>query len=196
MLGFEVIECEHATSYHFGENSSLTIYAADNCDPSLCSKFLGCGAVETKFASTQIDTLAVFSDGDEVLINTNDCPYELAAATILANGINKLDVSLLLVGYGGAGPYPQCFEFETISKKTDAAAEKEKYFLDQAVKFIELLEPKHYAPFAGTYVLGSRLSHLTSYRGVPTIASALDYISKNLTEPTIGLHLEKFDEFN
>ena len=196
MLGFEVIECEHATSYHFGENSSLTIYAADNCDPSLCSKFLGCGAVETKFASTQIDTLAVFSDGDEVLINTNDCPYELAAATILANGINKLDVSLLLVGYGGAGPYPQCFEFETISKKTDAAAEKEKYFLDQAVKFIELLEPKRYAPFAGTYVLGSRLSHLTRYRGVPTIASALDYISKNLKEPTIGLHLEKFDEFN
>ena len=74
--------------------------------------------------------------------------------------------------------------------------EKEKYFLDQAVKFIELLEPKRYAPFAGTYVLGSRLSHLTRYRGVPTIASALDYISKNLTEPTIGLHLEKFDEFN
>ena len=40
MLGFEVIECNNADPFQFDNGSSITIYAADNCNPELCGKFL------------------------------------------------------------------------------------------------------------------------------------------------------------
>jgi UDP-MurNAc hydroxylase len=109
MLGFKVIECDNGKPYMFDNGGSITIYAADNCNPEICGKFMGCGVVEKKFGSTQIDSLALFQIGDNAILNTNDCPYDLAAHTIKANKLDKLDIDLLLVGYAGAGPYPQCF---------------------------------------------------------------------------------------
>ncbi len=43
---------------------------------------MGCGVVETKFKSTQIDSLSVISDGKNSVLNVNDCPYELAKESI------------------------------------------------------------------------------------------------------------------
>ena len=40
-------------------------------------KFLGCGIVEKKFTSTQIDSLVLFEMDEYSILNTNDCPYEL-----------------------------------------------------------------------------------------------------------------------
>lgn len=196
MFGYEVIECDNAVPFEFQNGGSITIYAADNCDPQLCGKFLGCGIVEKKFGSTQIDTLAVFKFDGQVVINTNDCPFELAGETIRRNNLDSLEIDLLMVGYGGAGPYPQCFVFESEELKIEAGLRKEKQFLDQAIKYINLLKPKSYAPFAGTYVLGSRLAELTRYRGVPTVEEAITYIDEKIGGLSRSFNLGKLDIFD
>lgn len=194
LLGYDVIECDHGVPYKFNNSGSITIYAADNCNPELCGKYLGCATVETKFGSTQIDTLCAFSYDEQTILNTNDCPFELAETTIKDNFLDK-NVSLLLVGYGGAGPYPQCFKFDDVEEKRKAAKTKEKQFLDQAIRFISLIKPKIFAPFAGTYILGSRLSSLTEFYGVPSLDDALTYLNDQLKGISKGILLKQLDMY-
>ena len=193
MFGFEVIECNHREPFVFNNGGSITIYAADNCDPELCGKFMGCAPVEVRFGSTQIDTLALFEYEGQLVLNTNDCPFELAESTIKTNNLHSMGVDVLCVGYGGAGPFPQCFEFVDIDGKEKAAKDKEEQFLKQAIEYIELVKPRAYVPFAGTYILGSRLAGLTKYRGVPTVEGALSYLSKHFKETFKGVLLSQFD---
>lgn len=196
LLGFEVIECSNTTPYKFMNGSQLTIYAADNCNPELCSKFLGCGHIETKIGSTQIDSLALFSYEGKHLLNLNDCPYELARHTISKNGLDQLNIDLLMVGYAGAGPYPQCFHFDSVELKDNAAKSKQQQFLQQALNFIELVKPKVFAPFAGTYILGSRYTHMNEYRGVPSLEDASFYLATNTSSNCKGLLLNQHDKYD
>ncbi len=177
-LGFTVIELEHNKPYDLGKGVTINILAADNCNPELCAKFGGCAVVETKFGSTQIDSLAVIDDGEYTVLNTNDCPIDLAEEAVknLLKRYEKIDY--LLVGYAGAGPYPQCF---TISEEErNAAAQRKKtQFLTQGERFIELVSPKYYMPFAGTYTLGGSLARMQNHRGVPEIEEAFEYYQKS-----------------
>ncbi|NRP58437.1 hypothetical protein [Marinobacterium sp. xm-d-564] len=157
---------------------------------------MGCGIVEKKFGSTQIDTLALFQIGGNRVLNTNDCPFELASHTIMANHLHELNIDLLLVGYAGAGPYPQCFEFDTEEEKLIAANGKEQQFINQAIKYIELIKPTSFAPFAGTYMLGSRLSSLTKFRGVPSVLDATTYLNNAVSSISNGIYLERFDTYD
>ena len=196
ILGFEVIECDNAVPFIFPNGGTITIYAADNCNPEVCSKFMGCGVVEQKFGSTQIDSIALFRMGDRVVLNTNDSPYELAAQTIRANKLDEMNIDLLLVGYAGAGPYPQCFIFESLDEKRTAAKVKQQKFLKQAEKYIRLLRPNRFAPFAGTYTLGSRLSSLNEFRGVPSVSYATQFLNEAVKGISEGIHLEQLDTFD
>ncbi len=195
-LGFPAIELAHGTPYFFRNGASITIYAADNCNPELCSKFMGCGHLETKLGSTQIDTFAVLEYNNRVIVNTNDCPFELAHETIVANSIHKKNIDLLMVGYCGAGPFPQCFEFNSSQEAILAAENKKLSFLKKAVDYINLLQPVTYAPFAGTYILGSRLSKLNEVRGVPTIEEAIRYIDINKSSESISLEFKSFETYD
>lgn len=179
-LGFKVIELENGASHKLSKDVSLTIYAADNCNPELCNKFFGCAPMETKFKSTQIDSLAVISDGNHNLLNLNDCPYELAGGAIDEVMKKFGSIDFMLVGYCGAGPYPQCFEMEE-SEMRKASEEKKLQFLKLGLKFINRIKPKYYMPFAGTYILSGSLSHLNEFRGIPELDEALEYYEQNST---------------
>ena len=193
VFGFEVIECNHGQPYLFENGGSLTIFAADNCDPELCGKFMGCAPVETQFGSSQIDTLALFQHNDESILNTNDCPFELAESTIRKNNLDKICVDVLCVGYAGAGPFPQCFKFDNITDQRVAAEDKKIQFLNKAIEFIDLVKPRAYIPFAGTYILGSRLSNLTELRGVPSVKEAVDFLSEHVSDYSRGFDLRQMD---
>ena len=104
-------------------------------------------------------------------------------------------IDLLLVGYAGAGPYPQCFEMDE-NEKMQAAKSKELQFLNFGIKFIEKIKPKYYMPFAGTYLLGGKLAQLNKYRGVPKLHEALDYFEKNLEVYSTGFLLNPFEYFD
>ena len=142
-------------------------------------KVFGCDAQVDNSQASSVDTLALFENETIKILNTNDCPYDLASEVISENLNFFNNIDYLLVGYAGAGPYPQCFNFSNENEKKAAAKKKEIMFLDLAIKFCELIKPNYFIPFAGTYVLGGSLVKLNDYRGVPDIQKAVDYIEKD-----------------
>ena len=177
-FGFECLEINHAEPFFLSDKFKLTIFRADNCDPEKCGKFFGCDAQVDNSQASSVDTLALFENETIKILNTNDCPYDLASEVISENLNFFNNIDYLLVGYAGAGPYPQCFNFSNENEKKAAAKKKEIMFLDLAIKFCELIKPNYFIPFAGTYVLGGSLVKLNDYRGVPDIQKAVDYIEK------------------
>ena len=192
-LGFTVIELLHNERTHLKNGVYINVLAADNCNPELCQKFMGCGKMESAFGSTQIDTLCVIDDGEYSILNTNDCPFELASNTLPDILRQYVKIDFLLVGYAGAGPFPQCFVMQE-EEKIRLARMKEKQFLNQGLNFINSIKPAFVMPFAGTYVLGGRLSNLQDFRGVPEIENAADYFSNHSDSEVVLLNsYEWFD---
>ena len=181
-LGFKVFELENGKRTKLGENFHITIYPADNCDPQLCYKFYGCGKPDLDTnESQQIDSLSVIDDGKFTILNINDCPIQLAKNTIASKVLKDFEkINLLLTGYGGAGPYPQCLENLTIDQKITEGNKKKINFLNQSLEFIKMTEPDYYMPFAGTYVLSGKLNALQDIRGVPSIDEAYNYLHNNV----------------
>ena len=197
-LGFKVTELPHNKKTELINGVTIEILAADNCNPELCAKFMGCGIIETKFKSTQIDSLAVISDGEHNVLNLNDCPYDLAEEAVSVVIKKYQTIDFLLVGYGGAGPYPQCFHLSD-DERAKAEASKKLQFLSQGEKYITLVNPRFYMPFAGTYTLAGSLSELQNKRGVPELHEAVDYflnstvINQKLSKPVLLNTYEFFD---
>lgn len=187
MLGFTVKEMPHNERVELKNGIFMNILAADNCNPEVCAKFFGCGIVETQYGSTQIDTLCVIDDGEHVLVNVNDCPYDLSVEAV-EEIKNKYDhVDLLLCGFGGAGPYPQCFSSLTKDELKNAIEWKKNHFFSQGESFISQLKPRYYMPFAGNYILASHLASLTFSRGVPELEEARDrYTHSEKIDPSIS----------
>ena len=180
-MGFMVNELSHNDRTNLKNEVFINILAADNCDPSLCYKYFGCAPLETKFGSTSIDTMCVIDDQDNVIVNTNDCPFDLSftAATIIKEKYSKID--MLLVGYTSASAYPQCF----ILDEDEKIKEKEllqQNFLQKAENYVNLFKPNYFMPFAGRYTLAGKLAPLNNYRGVTELDDAFDYFinSKNI----------------
>lgn len=194
-LGFNVIELEHNKRTHLKNGVYINIFAADNCNPELCQKFFGCGFMESKFGSTQIDTLSVIDDGVYSILNTNDCPFELAKHVLPIVLSQYKTIDFLLVGYAGAGPFPQCFIMQE-SEKIKQAELKRLNFLNQGLNFINEVRPRYLMPFAGTYVLGGKFYSLQNYRGVPEIEEAVEYFLEKSSIPIRPILLNTYEYFD
>jgi UDP-MurNAc hydroxylase len=184
-LGFQVMELPHNQRTHLKNGVYINILAADNCDPQLCSKFMGCAPMEKNFGSTQIDSLCVIDNGEYTLLNTNDCPYDLSRTVIETVLSSYGKIHFLLVGYAGAGPYPQCFHFNDPAQQVCKAEEKKLKFLEMGLHYIRHIQPKFFMPFAGTYTLGGRLVKLNDLRGVPDIQDAFDYLIDKVSKENL-----------
>jgi UDP-MurNAc hydroxylase len=194
-LGFTVIELPHNERTHLGAGLFINILAADNCDPEHCLKLMGCGKVESKYGSTQIDTLCVIDNGKQSILNTNDCPFDLAKPTlnIVKNQYPQID--FLLVGYAGAGPFPQCFVLPE-NEMLEFGQKKKDQFLAQGLNFINEIRPKYVMPFAGTYVLGGKYAILQNFRGVPEIEEAASYFQNHINDETGVVLLNSYEFFD
>jgi UDP-MurNAc hydroxylase len=201
-LGFKVIELSNNKRTQINKNAYINIIAADNCNPELCYKFSGCADFSVKGdSSQQIDTVSIIDDGKNVLMNVNDCPYDLAKSTFRDIKKQYDKINVLLTGYGGAGPYPQCFENLNLNEKKTEAKKKEYKFLTQAIKYIDKIKPEYYLPFAGTYTLTGKLTNLQNLRGVPRIDDAYKYLENyyelnNLSNTIKPLKLNAGGEFD
>jgi UDP-MurNAc hydroxylase len=185
-MGFKnVIEVENGKKHQINKDTSITIFAADNCDPELCYKFTGCANLNDKNTSQQIDTLSVIQHKNLKIVNVNDCPYDLAKHPLKIIKDRYKNIDILMTGYGGAGPYPQCFENLEYSEKIIESEKKKKSFLDQAFNFTQLIEPNYYLPFAGTYTLTGKLFNKQEIRGVPEVKEACNYIDQKLRDNNI-----------
>ena len=167
-LGFNnIIEVGHKKIFSLGKSFNLEILSADNCDPIKCGLFMGCNVGPGYSKSQSIDTIAVFNDNNCTVVNTNDCPYELAedVCKYIKNKYKNID--MLLVGYLGAGPYPQCFPEISLREKISACNSKKYSFYQQTINYILSLSPRNFIPFAGKYTLSGKLSNLNKWKGNP-----------------------------
>jgi UDP-MurNAc hydroxylase len=179
-LGFKVFEIPNGVRTKLANNFFLNIFAADDCDPQLCYKFTGCANFNKSAGSQQIDTLSVVDDGLTNILNLNDCPYDLSK-NLLPKILGEYQkINILMLGYGGAGPYPQCYDNLDLKKKKEEAKKKELTFLKMAFNFINDLKPDYYLPFAGTYVLSGNLHKLNKLKGVPTKSNTYKFIENEL----------------
>lgn len=180
-LGFKTIELEHGIRIRLKNNLHVNILAADNCDPTICGQIMGCGLAEVKFKTTQIDTMAVFDNEKQVIVNTNDCPFDIAKTT--ATLIKSLygDIDVLLVGYVAASSWPHCYSLSE-DKKKEQAIQKQSAKLETTKKYIELLKPRYYIPFAGRYTLCGKNTILNQYRGEPELEDAFEWLLSNISQ--------------
>ena len=91
------------------------------------------------------------------------------------------NVDLLLVGYNGASDYPSRYDFNDDEKKDEAIKKKLKR-LQNAIDYVNLINPKFYLPFAGRYVLGGKLTPFMKYKGESTMDEAFNYLSQNIDQ--------------
>jgi UDP-MurNAc hydroxylase len=182
-LGFQVIELNHNDRFHLKNGLYINILAADNCEPELCYKFFGCGIKEKPTGSTYNDTMCVIDNNDEVIVNTNDCPFPLAERTAKIIKSQYTKINLLLVGYNSAGPYPQCFNFKS-DKINEEKKRVTKKFFQYAENYVKLLDPNFFLPFAGRYVLAGKNSVLNNNRATVELEDAYNYFinSKNFEQ--------------
>ena len=99
---------------------------------------MGCGLAEVKYKTTQIDTIAVFDNGDQVVVNTNDCPFDIAkiVSTNIKSTYGKIDV--ILVGYVAASSWPHCYDLSDADKK-EQAIKKQFTKLETAKKIYRII---------------------------------------------------------
>lgn len=170
-LGFtKVREVPHKGRVELGPDFRMEVLSADNCDPTVCGRFFGCVFPGSMRLTMQIDSMAVFRGGGKTVINANDCPYPLAQPVCDYLKKEYGTVDFLMVGYGGAGEYPQCFD-EEMDEATLAenASRKKGQMLHQTAQYLRHLQPASFMPFAGLYVLGGRFAHRNRFRGVPEL---------------------------
>jgi UDP-MurNAc hydroxylase len=177
-LGFPVIELNHNERIQLKNNLHIRILAADNCNPEICRKYFGCGLAEQTFGSTSIDSMCVIDNNDEVIVNTNDCPFELGetSASIIKKQYGKID--FLLLGYSSATAYPQCFELNS-KELTKSQNEIIHSFLSRGESYVNLFTPKYFMPFAGRYVLSGKNHALTWKKATPELEEAAHYFNNS-----------------
>jgi UDP-MurNAc hydroxylase len=177
-LGFDVIELKNNVKTKLKNEIEITIIAADNCNPEICGKLFGCGTMNGDEGLGNVDTMAIFNNENETIVNTNDCPFEISEKTakIVAKQYKKID--LLLVGYAGASSYPQCFNFSEEKLHAQIKMKKNKR-LNDTLNYLKIFQPKYFFPFAGKYTLAGKNSILNKNRGEPNLDYALDYLIEN-----------------
>ena len=192
-LGFTVEEIPHNKRTKLGK-TWINILAADNCDPKICSRAFGCNFGFNQFGTNQIDTFSVIDNDDQVIVNSNDCPYEIGQSTAKMIKQQYSGIDLFLVGYTGASDYPCSYDLKSSVKEKEAMMKKSKR-LQNAVDYIHLLDPKYYMPFAGRYVLGGKLTSLMKYKGESTFDEGFNYLLQNIDQEKnkgIALNLKSY----
>ncbi|WP_435346401.1 MBL fold metallo-hydrolase [Haloarchaeobius sp. HRN-SO-5] len=187
-LGFDVVELDHDERMHLGGDLHLNVLASDDCDPEVCGKYFGCGWFMDDVSggtagSTQIDSMGVFDNGDEVLVNANDCRWPMTSAAAQRVLDRYGGVDMLLMQYGAANFYPQCMLDYTHEERLEAADEVAEEMLQDAESFVQVFEPDYFMPFAGSYTLSGPLSDLNQYLGVATRAGAREYFRSSPRVP-------------
>ena len=97
------------------------------------------------------------------VLNLNDCIYD---PDFLNQFVFEEQIDIMLLGYTGAGPYPQTYFDLDDALLLDAAGDKKNQFFYRYLETVKNVPSKVRVPFAGQYVLGGSLAVLNDVRGV------------------------------
>jgi len=125
-----------------------------------------------------------FDTGDgarfHTVINMNDNQFykpQIDRINELAfnrESVKKYNNIIALIGYTGAGSYPQTYYTDDDTLE-DKALEKKTLWFSRYVRMAKALDAQVNIPFAGQYILGGKLSHLNQYRGVADAVEVLEF---------------------
>lgn len=156
-------------------NFLQTKMTADGFSPTVLSDTLTFGSTEVTVVPvkpqerSEIDSALVLKFHDSLgrehcLVNLNDVIVDVDFRDQIKAMTGSID--LLLLGYTGAGPYPQTyFDIDDPTLAARAEAKKAEFF-DRYVETVGDLKAARNLPFAGQYLLGGSLVPLNPYRGV------------------------------
>jgi UDP-MurNAc hydroxylase len=181
-LGFSVVELENGAAFDVSKTTKLSIFAADDCDPSICGNMFGCITSEIK-GSMQLDSLCVIDDGQHILVNTNDCPYLIAEKTLKRIKTIYPKIDFALVGYTSASLFPHCMMDYDDEQMATGMERAKRSGLTTGLNTLKLLQPTYYLPFAGTYILGGPNHAKNAFLPVPEIQDAVTYFQN---DPALG----------
>ncbi len=179
-IGFDVIELDNAKPFEVSGTTKITIYAADNCDPKICGHMFGCVDKDIK-GSMQLDSLCVIEDENFTVVNTNDCPYEIAETALTELKRTHKTVDLALVGYTSASLYPHCMMSYSKEDMKTGIQLAQLRGLKTAENTIKKLQPNFYMPFAGTYIIGGLEYQKNENLPVPELQDAVQYLQEQLS---------------
>lgn len=184
-LGFTVIELDHGRPYQLTRNVKISIYGADDCDPTVCGHLFDCITSDIK-GSMQLDSLCVIEDSDFVLVNTNDCPYEIAKTTIKKLKIKYPVIDFALVGYTSASLFPHCVMDYNEHEMKNGKKIARMRGLDSGLNHLRELKPKYYMPFAGTYIIGGKQYKKNDNLSLPELTEAIEYFQNDSSIKNAG----------
>ena len=192
-IGFKAIELPNGESFQLSNQSSITIFACDNCDPSLCGHMFGCIPSNIK-GSMQLDTLAVIKNEKFTLVNTNDCSIEIAKNALSIIKMNNPSIDIALVGYSPASLYPHCMMNYTQEQMKNGVNSAIKSGLNRGIKAVNILKPKFFMPFAGSYIIGGKHYHKNKNLPLIELQDAARLIKENVEADSVLLNFnETFD---
>ncbi len=116
------------------------------------------------------------------VLNVNDIVFDDELLSSLSSRFPRPDI--LLLGYTGAGPYPQTyFDLDDPLLPVEAAKKREAFF-DRYRRNIDAFQARINIPFAGKYLLGGERTGLNDYRGVADAVevTAFDHRAVVLTD--------------
>jgi UDP-MurNAc hydroxylase len=181
-----IIELPTFKEVEVGPGLTITAFAADTCNPSICGTNIPC---HTDPTLRGIDGIGVFKADGQILVNANDAMGVELVPKIAAN-IGRADI--LLGHYGAASPFPQCFP--KVKNKEEVITQVVGKTCRMLLEAADSLGVKYLMPFAGQYVLGGRLVKLND--DVATLP--LDQIVNDLQSltPATVISMEPFGEFD
>ena len=180
LMGFNnVIEIENGETKNIKNNTNITIFAADNCDPNMCKKFVGCNYSDNSKKSQQIDSCAVIYDNKKCCVNLNDCmqPMMIETTKKIKKKFNNIDI--LLVNYNSAHSYPQNILNIEYEKKIKIGNHIKQLNLEKSSKYIKELQPKFFIPFAGEYLISGKKYKLNKVKGTNSQKECFDFFQNS-----------------
>ena len=141
-----------------------------------------------------IDSALLISCDGVSAINANDNTPTIESANMLREKYGP--ITLAMLNYNAAGPYPSCFDNLTEEEKiaeNDRVLERN---LNHVKNIIDAMKPKYMLPFAGAYVLGGDLHYKNKYLGTTTWDECAKWLSTKNIEPTKVVLLRENDMLN
>lgn len=123
-----------------------------------------------------IDSGIVMEADNQKIFNANDNSPTPDACKLLKERFGVFDMSMM--NYNSAGSYPSCFNNLSDDEKVSEHINHLQRNIDYLYENLKILNSKYFLPFAGTYVLGGKLSYKNAYLGTMTWDECIKMLNK------------------
>ena len=141
-----------------------------------------------------IDSALMITCDGVTALNANDNNPTIESANMLRERYGP--ITLAMLNYNAAGPYPSCFDNLTEAEKISENGRILERNFTHVKNVVEAMKPAYVLPFAGAYVLGGDMYHKNRYLGTTTWDECAEWLITHNIEPTKVVLLRENDTFN